>query len=183
MPLFQISLKNSELKTTQNTFRDCRAYHVWHHSTWHTQIKKERTKTRENVAHSLLIKNIHKVELLGVWTVDTFCFIDHLLLLKHWWVMILSYCSLQNCNMHPASSESYRGHILNLNQTTENFTYLVVTSTQHSFLRLCNFSGSWAVSLQILGRGINIQKTACNRLPSKRGTSVKTGRTAPGEGA
>ena len=86
--------------------------------------------------------------------------------------------------MHPASSESLLyGHILNLNQTTENFTYLVVTSTQHSLLRLRNFSGSWAVSLQILGRGINIQKTACNRLPSKRGTSVKTGRTAPGEGA
>ena len=46
-----------------------------------TQIKKERTKTRENVAHSLLIKNIHKVELLGVSTVDIFCFIDHLLLI------------------------------------------------------------------------------------------------------
>ena len=98
--------------------------------------------------------------------------------------MILSYFSLQNCNMHPASSESlHYAYILNLNQTTENFTYLFVTSTQHSLLRLRNFSGSWAVSLQILGRGINIQKTACNRLPSKRGTSVKTGRTAPGEGA
>ena len=86
--------------------------------------------------------------------------------------------------MHPASSESlHYGHILNLNQTTENFTYLVVTSTQHSLLRLCNFSGSRAVSLQILGRGIDIQKTSCNRFLSKRGTSVKTGRTAPSEGA
>ena len=26
MPFFQISLKNSELKTTQNTFRDCRVH-------------------------------------------------------------------------------------------------------------------------------------------------------------
>ena len=26
MPFFQISLNNSELKTTQNTFRDCRVH-------------------------------------------------------------------------------------------------------------------------------------------------------------
>ena len=29
MPLFQISLKNSELKTTHNTFRGCRVHFIW----------------------------------------------------------------------------------------------------------------------------------------------------------
>ena len=77
--------------------------------------------------------------------------------------MILSYCSLQKWNLHPASSKSFHyGH------TTENFTYLVVTSIQCSFLRLCNFSGSWAVSLQILLKEVY----ECKKLEEQRVTSA-----------